>query len=196
MTQAGYYDKRSEFWEHHWNIAQDYEAYLGRSKPEEMAKWIESEQRIPALSEEQRSRVRGYGRELRVLLYGGIWCGDCQRQGAILKRIVEACGKDVKLRIIERDASKELQDELRILGALRTPVAVFLSEDWWEVDRFGDRTLSVYRSRAAREIGRGEDLGVLSPNALAIQLEEWVEVIERVLLMLRLAPLLRKRHGD
>lgn len=177
-------------------MAQDYEAYLGHSKPEEMAKWTESEQRIPALSEEQRSRLQRYGRELRVLLYGGIWCGDFQRQGPILKRIVEACSKDVKLRIIERDASKELQDELRILGALRTPVAVFLSEDWWEVDRFGDRTLSVYRSRAAREIGRGEDLGVLSPNALAIQLEEWVEVFERVLLMLRLAPLLRKRHGD
>lgn len=98
--------------------------------------------------------------------------------------------------MIERSVSKELQDELRILGGLRAPVVVFLSEDWWEVQRLGDRTLSVYKSRAAREIGMGEEVGVLSPNALAVQLEEWVQVFERVLLMLRLSPVLRKRHGD
>ena len=114
----------------------------------------------------------------------------------MLQKIVNACGDKVRLKVIERDASEELQDELRILGGLRTPVVVFLSEDWWEVDRFGDRTLSVYRSRAAREVGRGLDKGVLSHEALVTQLHEWVDIFERVLLMLRLAPLLRKRYGD
>ena len=102
----------------------------------------------------------------------------------------------MSVRFIERDASEELQDELRILGALRVPMVVFLSEDFWEVGRFGERTLSVYRSKAAREVGRGSDSGILSPKAREKELAEWVDIFERVLFMLRLAPPLRRRHGD
>lgn len=197
MTQKPvYYDKRSEFWKRHFDKAQDYDAYLKQSNPEHASRWLENAKRTPDLTEEQRQRLQGYNRKLNVLMYAGIWCGDCARQGPMLKKIVDACGEKVKLRVIERGASEELQDELRILGGLRTPVVIFLSEDWWEVNRFGDRTLSVYRSMASREIGRALDTGVLSPNALATQLQEWVEIFERVLLMLRLAPFLRKRYGD
>lgn len=196
MAQPDYLDKRSEFWKRHWEMAQDYEAYLSSSNTSDASKWIESERRTPVLTEDLRGRLAGYNRKMNILFYSGIWCGDCQRQGPMLKKIAQACGGQVQLRIIERSVSKDLQDELRILGGLRTPVAVFLSEDWWEVQRFGDRTLSVYRSRAAREIGIGEEAGVLSPNALAVQLEEWVQVFERALLMLRLSPVLRKHYGD
>jgi len=197
VTQKpAYYDKRSEFWRHHFEMAQDYDAYLKESNPEHAKRWLESAERTPDLTGEQRQLLQSYNRELNVLMYAGIWCGDCARTGPLLQKIVNGCGDKVRLRIIERDASEELQDELRILGGLRTPVVVFLSEDWWEVDRFGDRTLSVYRSRAAREVGRGLDKGVLSHEALATQLQEWVDIFERVLLMLRLAPFLRKRYGD
>lgn len=196
MTQQIYYDKRIEFWKLHFNMGQDYDTFLKQSSPEYVIRWLENEKRIPPLTEEQRRRLEGYNRELNVLMYAGIWCGDCARQGPMLKKIVDACGEKVRLRIIDRDASKEIQDELRILGGLRTPVVVFLSEDWWEVDRFGDRTLSVYRLIASREFGKGLDKGILSTNTLASQLQEWVKIFERVLLMLRLAPFLRKRHGD
>jgi len=196
IQKPAYYDKRSEFWRRHFDMAQDYDAYLKQSNLEHAKKWLENAERTPDPSEEQRLRLQGYNRELNVLMYAGISCGDCARTGPMLKKIVDACGDKVRLRVIERDASEELQDELRILGGLRTPVVVFLSEDWWEVGRFGDRTLSVYRSRAAREVGRGLDKGVLSHEALTTQLQEWVDIFERVLLMLRLAPLLRKRYGD
>jgi thiol-disulfide isomerase/thioredoxin len=191
-----YYDKRSEFWKLHFDRALDYDTYLKQSKNENTIRWFENEKRTPVLTEEQRQRLEGYDRELNVLVYAAIWCGDCARQGPMLKKIVDACGEKVRLRVIERNASEDLQDELRILGGLRTPVVVFLSEDWWEVDRFGDRTLSVYRSMVSREVGRGLDRGILSPDALATQLEEWVGIFERVLLMLRLSPFLRKRHED
>lgn len=197
MTQKPvYYDKRSEFWKLHFDRAWDYDTYLEQSNPEHASRWFENGKRTPALTEEQRKRLEGYNRELNVLMYAAIWCGDCARQGPMLKKIVDACGDRVRLRVIERNVSEDLQDELRILGGLRTPVIVFLSEDWWEVDRFGDRTLSVYRSMASREVGRGLDRGVLSSDALAAQFEEWVEIFERVLLMLRLSPFLRKRYGD
>lgn len=114
----------------------------------------------------------------------------------MLKKIADAIGPQVRLRIIDRAASEELQDELRILGALRVPVVVFLSEDFWEVGRFGDRLLNIYRAKAAREIGRGPNAGVISPKALAAEMSEWVDIFERIMIMLRLSPPLRWRHGD
>ncbi|TEU09810.1 thiol reductase thioredoxin [Candidatus Bathyarchaeota archaeon] len=191
-----YYDKRSEFWKGYWGMASEYEAYLQDSDPEKVPRWRDSEGRIPELTAEQLERLQGYDRELNVLFYCGVWCGDCSRQGPMLKKISDACGDKVSVRFIERDASEELQDELRILGALRVPVVVFLSEDFWEVGRFGERTLSVYRSKAAREIGRGADAGILAPNARERELADWVDIFERVLIMLRLSPPLRRRHRD
>ncbi len=191
-----YYDKRSSFWRRHFEMASDYETYLKESDPEKVPRWRESEGHVPELTGGQLERLRGYDRELNVLMYSGVWCGDCSRQGPMLKKIADACGEKVSLRLIERETSEELQDELRIVGALRVPMVVFLSEDFWEVERFGERTLSVYRSKAAREIGRGADTGILSPRARERELAEWVDVFERILIMLRLSPPLRRRHGD
>jgi len=73
---------------------------------------------------------------------------------------------------------------------------VILSEDFWEVGRYGDRLLNVYRAKAAREIGRGPRAGVLSPKALEAEISEWVDIIERAEIMLRLSPPLRRRHND
>lgn len=191
-----YYDKRSNFWRRHFEMASDYESYLSESYSKHVARWRESESRTPALTNEQKSRLSGLDREMNVLMYCGVWCGDCSRQGAYLKSIVDTCGDNVRLRLIDRESSEELQDELRIVGALRVPVVVFLTEDFWELGRFGERTLSVYRSKAAREIRRGDDAGILSPRARERELAEWVDIFERFLLMARLSPPLRKRHND
>jgi len=197
MTEKpAYYDTRSKFWRRHFEMAANYDDWTAESNQKLAQRWIDQAVRTPKLSEGQRERLAGYDRKLNVLLYGGIWCGDCARSGPMLKRIAEACGELVVLRVIDREASEELKDELRILGATRVPFVVFLSEDFWEVDRFGDRSLSVYRAKANREIGRGFPSGILSPRALAEEMEEWVDVFERVLIMLRLAPQLRKRYGD
>jgi hypothetical protein len=191
-----YYDMRSEFWKHYWDKALEYKDYLHASDQEKVLRWRDSESRIPDLSLSQVERLKGFNRELNVLVYSGVWCGDCSRQGPILKKIALAAGDKVNLRFIERDISEELQDELRILGALRVPMVVFLTEDFWEVERFGERTLSVYRSKMAREIGRGSDTGILSPRAREKELDEWVDIFERILIMIRLSPPLRKRHND
>ncbi len=197
MTEKpAYDDTRSKFWRRHFEMAANYDDWIAESNQKLAQRWIDQAARTSKLSEGQRERLAGYDRKLNVLLYGGIWCGDCARSGPMLKRIAEACGELVVLRVIDREASEELKDELRILGATRVPVVVFLSEDFWEVDRFGDRSLSVYRAKANREIGRGFPSGILSPRALAEEMAEWVDVFERVLIMLRLAPPLRKRYGD
>lgn len=193
-----YDDVRAGFWREHFDLATDYETYLAASDPAKAQKWRDMDPRIPALRDDQRHRLSGHGRELNVLVYSGVWCGDCVRQGPMLRRIAEAGGAQVRLRLIDRDASPALSDELRILGALRVPVVVFLSEDFHEVGRFGDRLLSAYRAKAARELGPACDAGIVAPppEQLAAEMEEWVAIFERMLLMLRLAPPLRARHGD
>jgi thiol-disulfide isomerase/thioredoxin len=191
-----YYDKRSDFWRRFWEKASKYNDYVGEADVQYRERWRDSEKRIPELSDEQKSRLTGYNRNLKVLFYSGIWCGDCSRQGPIIEKIADTCGEKVKIRFIERDISEELQDELRIVGALRVPIAVFLSEDYWEIERYGERTLSVYRSKLARETNMGNDKGILSPRARERELAEWVEIFERILIMLRLSPPLRRRHED
>jgi thiol-disulfide isomerase/thioredoxin len=193
---TGYYDKRSEFWKRHFEAGLDLESFIKSGKPEEVISWRERAERTPELTSEQRARLEDYNRDLNILMYAGTWCGDCSRQAPMLKKMADVAGEKVKLRLIARESSKELQDELRLVGGLRVPVVVFLTEDFWEVGRFGERLLHVYRSKAAREIGRGIDEGVLSPHALEKEMSDWIDIFERILIMVRLSPPLRKRHGD
>ena len=197
MSDASdYYDKRSEFWRKHFEVGMSLESFIKSGKPEEITLWKERTDRTPEPTKEQRARLEGYNRELNILVYAATWCGDCSRQAPMLKKLADVAGEKVRLRFVERESSKELQDELRLVGGLRVPVVVFLTEDFWEVSRFGERLLHVYRSKAAREIGRGIDEGLLSPHALELEMSEWVDIFERILLMVRLSPPLRRRHGD
>ncbi len=190
-----YHDNRAEFWRKHYEMALPYDEYL-KTDPERAQRWRDFESRAPDLTEEQKKRVQGYNREINIIAMVGIWCGDCVRTISIIRKIAEAAGEKVNIRIIERETSPQLVEELRILGATRLPRIVFLTEDFWEIDREGDRLLPVYRAKAAREIGMNYDAGVMTPKALQEETEAWLEVFERVLLMTRLAPPLRSRYND
>lgn len=197
-SREEYWDPRRDFWKSCYDEATSYEDYLGGSEPRRVESWRKLAASLPPLTSEHVSRLTGYGRELNVLLVSGVWCGDCVRQGPMIRQIVDACDESVQLRVIDRDQNTKLRDEVRILGALRVPVAVFLSEDFFEVGRFGDRMLPTYRRKAASELGPACPVpGAVVPNdELRFERDEWVEVFERMLLMVRLAPPLRKRHGD
>ena len=196
--KAEYLDIRSEFWSDCWAEAESYEDFLKGSDPQRAGPWESLSARVPWLCSGQRERLTGYGRALNVLLVSGVWCGDCARQGPMIRQIVQACDQGVSLRVIDRDQNPKLRDEVRILGAARVPVVVFLSEDFHEVGRFGDRTLHTYRLKAETEIGAACTVPTakLPPEELSAERDEWVTIFERMLLMVRLAPPLRERHGD
>ena len=183
-------------WKRSWEAAKPLSSFLDGAPQDLAQRWLESEDRVQVLTDEQKARLRGYNRTIRILMEGALWCLDCARVAPYLKEIVEAIGEKAELRLIDRDVSPELRDELKIMGAPRTPRVIVLSEDCFEVDRLGDRSLSVYRSRMAREIGRGVDQGILSPAARRAEHCEWVDAIERALIILRTAPALRKRYND
>jgi thiol-disulfide isomerase/thioredoxin len=194
--KPAYYDVRAELWRRSWETAKPLSSFLEGAPQDQAQRWLESEDRAPVLTDEQKARLRGYNRTIRILMEGAPWCLDCARVAPYLKEIVEAIGEKAELRLINRDTSPELRDELKIMGAPRIPRVVVLSEDWFEVDRLGDRSLSVYRSRMAREIGRGVNLGILRPAARQAEYCEWIDAIEKALIILRTAPALRKRYND
>jgi len=193
-----YLDIRDDFWRRSWAEAKSYGDYIDGSDPECAGRWESLSARIPPLGAEQCAQLTGYARTVNVLLVSGVWCGDCVRQGPMIRQIVEACDQEVSLEVIDRDQSPKLRDEVRILGAARVPVAVFLSEDFHEIGRFGDRTLKTYRLKAETEIGAAcaVPTAKLPPEELGAERDEWVTIFERMLLMARLAPPLRNRHGD
>ena len=198
MQQSLYSDKRSAFWKERFSEASRYQEYLAQSDPDKAGNWRRMEKKLPPLSDTESKRLKGYGRCLHVLVVSGVWCGDCVRQGPILRQLSDACDPEVELRLIDRDVNADLREEVRLLGALRVPVVVFLSEDFFEVGRFGDRMLSTYRLKAQTELGPACPVPSLVPpdNELREERGQWLDVFERMLLMVRLAPPLRERHGD
>ena len=84
------------------------------------------------------------------------------------------------------------------MGGARVPMVVFLSEEGSEAARFGDRTISKYRQMAQAQLGPSCPTGLVAPadELIAAVTQDWLDIFERVHLMLRLSPRLREKHGD
>lgn len=174
--------------------AHTYDAYLGDQ--EHAAPWRKNDARTE-LSSQQKELLGGFVREMKVLVLSGIWCGDCSAQGPMLGAIGNASEK-IDLRWLDRDSSPELSSHLAINAGHRVPTVLFMAEDYEPVSVLGDRTLSRYRSIAARQLGAACDIpGALIPeDEYNATLQEWLNEFERVQLLLRLSVRLREKHGD
>ena len=140
-----YFDLRSELFRQVFRDALAYPEYLATGNSREAAAWARADAALPALPDDASIRLDPAGRIVNVLCLSGIWCGDCVRSVPIVARLAEAAGLSVDLRFVDRDAISELRDDLRVLGAMRVPMVLFLTEDFHEIGRYGDRPLSVYR---------------------------------------------------
>jgi hypothetical protein len=134
---------------------------------------------------------------MHLLCVAGAWCGDCVLQGPILQKIHES-SPSVELRFVDRDVRADVQDALVLNRGRRVPVTVFLSEDFEECARYGDRTISMYRRMAQERLGPACPTGIVPPSDRYIDavISDWVDEVERIQLMLRLSPRLRQVHGD
>lgn len=174
-----------------------YQAFLDRyATPAQQARWDSMHGRF-SLAADQRSLLEGFARRMPVLCLAGAWCGDCINQCPVFDHFARATPR-IDLRFIDRDARPDLRDLLAINGGHRVPVAVFLSEDWFEVSRYGERTLSTYRRLVAEQLGPGCSTGLVPPPplVLAAATADWLVEFERAQLVLRLSPRLRGKYHD
>jgi len=184
-------------WEQAWARALPYGEFLARhGEPRHQERWQRVYDQV-VLNPDQRGFLASFTRQMHLLCLAGAWCGDCVLQGPILQRIQEA-GSSVAVRFIDRDAHADVQDALVLNAGRRVPVVVFLSEDFQECGRAGDRTLSTYRRLAHDRLGPSCPTGIVPPEDtyLAAVTADWMEEVERIQLMLRLSPRLRQKHGD
>jgi thiol-disulfide isomerase/thioredoxin len=184
-------------WHNAFEKALDYRAFLDRHGTSgHRDRWQSLYDRV-GLTPEQRDLLAGFSRRMNVLCLAGTWCGDCVNQCPILQRFAEASDR-IDLRFLDRDAHAELQRELSLNGGNRVPVVVFLSEDFQECGRYGDRTLSKYREMAGTLLGAACPTGLGRQDGALLEAvtSEWLNEFERAQLMLRLSPRLRAEHGD
>ena len=191
-----YSDKRTEFFKSYFEKALPYESYLKTGTADQVSKWQNVEKTI-SLNNVQIERIISFKRKLNILVMSGIWCGDCVRQGPMFKAM-GSINSLMDFKFIDNREHPELLEELKINGAQKVPVIVSLSEDFYEISRFGDVHLSIYKRKAAQQLGTACDPGILAPpgNELELELNEWLDYFERIQLMLRLSPALRERYGD
>ncbi|MBT8485823.1 MAG: thiol reductase thioredoxin [Phycisphaerales bacterium] len=178
-----------------FDAALTYEDYL-ETDPERATPWRELEQRC-VLSADQQALLERFSRRMPVLCLSGIWCGDCAQQGPLLEII--ARGSDcIDLRWLDRDEHLDLAEPLRLNAGLRVPMVIFMAEDFEPVSVAGDRTLSRYRSLAARKLGGACPLpgAAVAEDEVRATTQEWLDEFERVHLLLRLSGRLRQKHGD
>lgn len=193
------YDFRAAF-----EIAVPYEMLIRQHANEaQAARWQQMYESV-RLTAAQQALLSGFTRKMHVLCVAGVWCGDCVNACPIFQRFAEA-SPAIALRFVHRamhfnaeDASSEtrLMNELSICGGPRVPMLVFLSEDWYECERFGERTLATYRSKALRMEGLSCPIGAApADDLLSANVAEWLEHFERVQLMLLTSPRLMALHG-
>jgi thiol-disulfide isomerase/thioredoxin len=177
--------------------AMEYERYVATGTEEQRRRWGQVYESCH-LTDSQRQLVSSFGREMKVLIVSGIWCGDCVQQCPLIQRIAEINPAKVQLRLLDRDQHSDLRDQVKINAGHRVPVVLLLSEDHELCAVAGDRTLSRYRALARKHLGAACPLAIAPPPAdeLAATLQDWVDEVERVQLMLRLSPRLRQKYGD
>jgi thiol-disulfide isomerase/thioredoxin len=160
------------------------------------AKWQRAGEQT-RLTDAQKKLLGKFTRRTNVLVLAGAWCGDCAAQCPIFERFAEAAPVLVT-RYLDRDEHADGQAALKINGGNRVPVAVFFSEDGFEVSRYGERTLARYRQLVEQLTGESCATGLVKGDdpVQAQVVQEWLNEFERVQWMLRLSPRLRKLHGD
>jgi thiol-disulfide isomerase/thioredoxin len=174
-----------------------YGRYLQTGTEEHQRRWTQVYD-AAHLTDAQKQLIAGFVREMKILIFSGIWCGDCVQQCPLIYRIAEANTGKIDLRFVERPKERELDPDMRINAGSRVPVVVFLSEDNEWCATAGDRTINRYRALARARLGPLCPTGIVAPekDELDATLADWLNEVERVQLMLRLTPRLRQKYQD
>jgi thiol-disulfide isomerase/thioredoxin len=173
-----------------------YSAFLDKyGSPDQKRRWADFFNCV-ALSDAQKALLGSFKRQMKVIVMAGTWCGDCVNQCPMFEHFAQACPL-IDIRYFDRDANPDLAAAMQTCGAARVPSVVFLSEDGHVCGRYGDRTLSKYRSIVGATSGASCSTGIALGDDLTLSvLQDWLDEFERIQWMLRTSGRLRQLHGD
>ena len=173
-----------------------YTAFLDRyANPEQRRRWDEFHAGV-RLSDDQRTLLASFTRDMPVLVISGAWCGDCVNQCPIFDHFAAATSR-LSIRYFDRDDHPDLTAAFPTCGGARVPTVLFLSEDGQLCGRYGDRTLSKYRDQVRNLAGISCPTGLVHDGSLTEQVvQDWLDEFERIQWMLRTSARLRQLHGD
>lgn len=173
-----------------------YSAFLDKyGSPDQKRRWADFFN-CASLSDAQKALLGSFKRQMKVIVMAGTWCGDCVNQCPMFERFAQACPL-IDIRYFDRDANPDLAAAMQTCGAARVPSVVFLSEDGHVCGRYGDRTLSKYRSIVGATSGATCSTGIALGDELTLSvLQDWLDEFERIQWMLRTSGRLRQLHGD
>ncbi|MBU6413667.1 MAG: thioredoxin family protein [Planctomycetes bacterium] len=180
-----------------FELASPYQTYVKAGPPDHQANWAANHARV-SLSSQQVALLGSFTRYQPVLVISGTWCGDCAQQVPIMEHIAIASKGKIDLRIIDRDKGIELSNQVKISGGNRVPTVIFMNEEFDLLGLYGDNVLTRMRAKAAKQLGASCELpsARISPDELALTIQEWVDQFERTQLIARLSTKLRAKHGD
>ena len=186
------------------DLATKFEAGLGYhdflakyGTEDQRAKWANFHKTV-ALQPAQLELLRSFKRELKVFVLAGAWCGDCVNQCPIFEHFEQAAPV-LKIRYFDRDDHPDLATKLSVCGGARVPVALFVSEDNFQIGFHGDKTLSKYRELVANlEQGPSCSTGLVAPgrSQLDAVVQDWLHAFEHAQWIVRTSARLRKLHND
>jgi len=173
-----------------------YQEFLDRyGTPDQKRRWNDFLGCV-SLNDRQKALLGSFTRRMKVIVLAGTWCGDCVNQCPMFEHITRACPL-IEIRYFDRDANPYLAQAMQTCGAARVPSVVFLSEDGHICGRYGDRTLSKYRSLVGATSGATCSTGIAVADDLThAVLQDWLDEFERIQWMLRTSSRLRQLHGD
>jgi thiol-disulfide isomerase/thioredoxin len=173
-----------------------YSAFLDKyGSPDQKRRWADFFNCV-SLSDTQKALLGSFKRQMKVIVMAGTWCGDCVNQCPMFEHIAKACPL-IDIRYFDRDVNPDLAAAMQTCGAARVPSVVFLSEDGHVCGRYGDRTLSKYRSIVGATSGATCSTGIALGDDLTLSvLQDWLDEFERIQWMLRTSGRLRQLHGD
>ena len=173
-----------------------YRAFLEKyGSPDQRRRWSDFFECV-SLSDSQKALLGGFTRQMKVVVLAGTWCGDCVNQCPMFEHFALACPL-LDIRFFDRDANPDLGQAMSTCGAARVPSVVFLSEDGHVCGRYGDRTLSKYRSLIGSLTGAACSTGIALGDDLTLSvMQDWLDEFERIQWMLRTSGRLRTLHGD
>ena len=180
-----------------FRVGSSYAEFIAHyASEEETQRWRQVREEVK-LTAPQRELLATFQRQMNVLCLVGAWCGDCISQCPIFEHFAVAAPV-IRVCYLDRDEHADAQRELQINGGNRVPVVVFFSEDGYEVARYGERTLSKYRSMIRDQLGTSCPAGIMGngESLLAEVTQDWLSEFERVQWLLHLSPRLRQIHGD